>query len=51
VHQKLALEAVETDDYRAAVAEFGHVIRVTMKQLRERRATVTTQSGIRLDLE
>lgn len=43
-HQNLALEAVGKSDYRSAVAEFCHVIRIMMQQLRERSRTVTTES-------
>ena len=48
-HQKQALQAVDRADWRTAISEFCHIIRITMQQLRERRATVTTQTGIRLD--
>jgi hypothetical protein len=48
-HQQLGLAAAKRADWKTAVVEFCHMIRITMQQLRERRATVTTQTGFRLD--
>ena len=47
-HHHRATSAVDTSDLGSAVTEYCHAIRITMQQLREHRATVSTQSGINL---
>ena len=44
-HQKLATEAVKADNLAVAVAEYCHMIRRAMQQLRGQKETVTTQSA------
>jgi len=48
-HQKLAIEAVKADNLAVAVAEYCHMIRRAMQQLRGQKETVTTQSALNLD--
>jgi protein phosphatase len=45
-YHRRARKAVENNDFAAAVTHYCHAIRCTMQQLREHRATVTTQSQI-----
>ena len=48
-HHKRALHAAETAHWEEAVAEYCHVIRITMQQIREYRSSVSTESGINLE--
>jgi len=48
-HQKLATEAAKAGNFAVAVAEYCHMIRRAMQQLRGQKETVTTQPVINLD--
>jgi len=48
-HQKLATEAVKADNLAVAIAEYCHMIRRAMQQLRGQKETATTQSATNLD--
>ena len=49
VHQNRAAQAAQETDFRTAVTEYCHAIRITMKQLRELKSSITTQSGLPLE--